>query len=101
MRLLRVDWEALDRTESRSLRIRQELNAAGEERCQLLVTGNIDDADARQLAAKERLDAPTRLGIENLERSVHNHPPWPLQYHARDCQTLLLVVVQLPIPSLG
>ena len=81
------------------MRIRHEMQRAGEEAALGLVIADIDDADIDQLAREDRLDPPARGGIEDVERVVDHHPSRPLQDDAGKGQALLLVVVQLPVPS--
>jgi hypothetical protein len=64
-----------------------------------LVVPDIDDADINQFTREERLDPRARFGIEDVERIVDHHPKRLLQDDAGKSQALLLVVRQLPVPS--
>ena len=64
-----------------------------------LVMPDVDYADFGQLVREQLPDARARSRVENVKRIVHHGPARPLQDDPGTGEALLLVVGQLPVPS--
>ncbi len=89
----------LGRPEGLSKRIGHQMQLMVVDAALRLVVADIDDADVNEVTRQERPDPYSRLWIEDVERVMHHDPKRLLQEDAGKGQALLLVVGQLPVPS--
>src|SRR6516164_2291848 len=102
MVVLRCQCQGCDpvaRAEGRALRVGSELHPAHEE-LSVRFPADVDEADTGEVAAEQRLSAPTRGRIEYFECLIEHHPLRSLQNDAGDGEQLLHIVVQSLVPSL-
>ena len=77
------------------------MQRAGKEAAIVLCIADIYDADIDQRACEDRLNSPARDRIDAVERVIDHHPSRPSQDDPGKSHALLLIVVQLPVPSVG
>src|SRR5260370_42251350 len=62
---------------------------------------DMNDAGTLEILDEDADDSLARFVIQRIESLVDEHPARRVQQYSRECEGLLLVLAQFPIPALG